>query len=232
LAHAYSANDAGSVKLSRRSRGNSEQAYRAAMRHSRLVRWLRIGVLASIAGLLFAVVAANFMPDVGEFQLPGELGKLVIKGTKITMQQPRLSGFTSDSRPYTFTADAAAQDVSNPDFLELRGPKAKVDMADGSTVNMSATSGTYDLKSEMLTLTDNVHVVSSTGYESRLSEAAIDVRKGNVVSNKPVWVKLLNGFLNGDSMEITENGNVLRFSGGVKMTLNPDSDTTPGANQP
>jgi lipopolysaccharide export system protein LptC len=231
LAHAYSANGAGSVKLSRRSRGNSEQAFRAAMRHSRVVRWLRLGVLASIAALLLAVVAANFMPDVGEFQLPGELGKLVIKGTKITMQQPRLSGFTSDSRPYTFTADAAAQDVSNPDFLELRGPKAKVDMADGSTVNMSATSGTYDLKSEMLTLTDNVRLVSSTGYESRLSEATIDIRKGDVVSNKPVWVKLLNGSLDGNRLEVTENGNVLRFSGGVKMTLDPDSGV-PKADQP
>jgi len=225
LAHAYSANGAGSVKLSERSRGNTERAYRAAMRHSRLVRWLRLGVIASLAGLLIVVVAANFMPDIGEFQLPGELGKLVIKGTKITMQQPRLAGFTSDSRPYTFTADAAAQDVSNPDFLELRGPKAKVDMADGSTVNMSATSGTYDLKSEMLTLTDNVHVVSSTGYESRLREATVDVRKGNVVSNEPVWVKLLNGFLNANHLEVTENGEVLRFSGGVRMTLNPDGDT-------
>ena len=52
------------------------------------------------------------------------------------------------------------------------------------------------------------------------------------MSNKPVWVKLLNGFLNANSLEITENGNVLRFSGGVTMTLNPDSDTTPKANQP
>ena len=125
LAHAYSANGAGSVKLSGRSRGDPERAYRAAMRHSRLVRWLRLGVLACIAALLLVVVVANVMPDIGEFQLPGELGKLVIKGTKITMQQPRLAGFTSNSRPYTFTADAAAQDVSNPDFLELRRPQSQ-----------------------------------------------------------------------------------------------------------
>ena len=45
----------------------------------------------------------------------------------------------------------------------------------------------------MLTLNDNVHLVSSTGYEVRLSEAVIDVHKGNVVSEKPVWVKLTNG---------------------------------------
>jgi lipopolysaccharide export system protein LptC len=45
-----------------------------------------------------------------------------------------------------------------------------------------------------------------------------------VVSNKPVWVKLLNGFLNAKRMEITENGNVIHFDGGVSMVLHPDQD--------
>lgn len=224
MAHAYSANGAGRISLSTRSRSNTDQAFRAALRHSRHVRWLRVGVLAGIAGLLLTVVAANFMPEVG-VQLPGELGKLVIKGSKITMQQPRLAGFTNDSRPYMFTADAAAQDVSNPDFLELQGPRARVELADGGTVDMVATAGTYDLKSEMLTLNDNIHLASSTGYEARLTEAVVDVRKGNVVSNKPVWVKLLNGFLNAQRLEVTDGGNLVRFDGGVTMTLNPDSDS-------
>ena len=46
------------------------------------------------------------------------------------------------------------------------------------------------MKTEMLTLNENIHLISSTGYEARLSEAVIDVQKGNVVSEKPVWVKL------------------------------------------
>ena len=58
-------------------------------------------------------------------------------------------------------------------------------------VTMSAVSGIYNMKTEMLTLSDNINLVSSTGYEGRLSEAVIDVREGNVVSEKPVWVKLL-----------------------------------------
>ena len=45
------------------------------------------------------------------------------------------------------------------------------------------------MKTEMLTLTDEINVVSSNGYEARLSEAAVDVRKGSIISEKPVWVK-------------------------------------------
>jgi lipopolysaccharide export system protein LptC len=225
LATVYPIDGARGSALVARPRGNTERIYRAAKRHSRLVRFLRLGVIAGIAVLLLAVVGANFLPPIGGFQLPGELGKLVIKGTKITMQQPRLAGFTSDSRPYVFTADAAAQDVAKPDFLELQQPKARVAMADQSTVDIAATTGTYDMKTEMLKLNDNIHLVSSTGYEGRLSEAVINVRKGDVVSEKPVWVKLLNGSLNAKRLEVIDSGALLRFTGGVTMTLNPGTDS-------
>jgi lipopolysaccharide export system protein LptC len=226
LASVYAVDGKREVAVSARSRGAIGIAYKAARRHSRFVRWLRLSVIAMIAVLLLTVVGANFIPPIGGFRLPGELGKLVIKGTKITMQQPRLAGYTSDARPYLFTADTAEQDITNPDFLNLNQPKARVEMADKSTVDMTAISGTYDMKTEMLTLKDNIHLVSSTGYEGRLSEAVIDVRKGNVVSEKPVWVKLLNGFLDAKRLEVVDNGALLRFGGGVSMTLHPDSDAS------
>ncbi len=206
------------------TRGDFDRAYRTALRHSRHVRLLRLTVLGVIAAVLLAVVVANYMPPIGGFRLPGELGNLVIHGTKITMQQPRLTGFTVDSRAYEFSANAAAQDITKPNLVELQELHAKMEMEDKSTVEMSADTGVYDVKTEILTLTDNIQLTSSTGYEGRLSEAVIDVRKGNVVSDKPVWVKMLNGFLNAKRLDIAENGAVLRF-GGVAMTLQPGKET-------
>ncbi len=217
---AFSANARGD--FSANARGDIGRTYRTAMRHSRHVFWLRLSVPAGIAAVLLMVVAANYMPPIGGLRLPGELGKLVIKGTKITMQQPRLSGFTNDSRAYEFTANAAAQDITKPDLVELHEPHAKIEMQDKSTVTMSAASGVYNMKTEMLTLSDEINLVSSAGYEGRLSEAVIDVRKGIVVSEKPVWVKLLNGFLNAKRLEVVDNGALVRFGGGVAMTLLPD----------
>jgi lipopolysaccharide export system protein LptC len=189
------------------------------------VRWLRVIVLAGIAAVLIGVVAENYLPSVGEIRLPGELGKLVIKGTKITMQQPKLTGYTADSRPYEFTAITAAQDITKPDMVELQQLHARLQMEDKSTVEMTAPAGTYDMKAEKLVLDDDIALASSTGYAARLTEAVVDMHSGNVVSNKPVWVKLLNGFLNAKRMEITENGNVIHFDGGVSMTLHPDQDS-------
>jgi lipopolysaccharide export system protein LptC len=167
---------------------------------------------------VLALLAARFDPVRMLTALPVDFSSLVVSGTKITMQQPRLTGFTVDSRAYEFSADAAAQDITKPNLIELERLHAKMEMQDKSSVEMSADTGVYDAKSEILKLADNIVLTSSTGYEGRLQEAVIDVRKGNVVSEHPVAIKMLDGFLNAKRLDIAENGSVLRFDG-VTMTI-------------
>ena len=47
----------------------------------------------------------------------------------------------------------------------------------------------------------------------------VDIRKGNVVSDHPVEVKMLQGTLNAKRLEIVDSGELVRFDGGVDMTL-------------
>ncbi len=208
--------------ISAGSRGDADRLYRAALRHSLHVRLLRLGVPAVLAAALLLTIGANYMPTVGSLRLPGDLAKLVIKGTKVTMQQPRLTGYTADSRPYEFTANSAEQDITKPDLMELNQIQAKIELEDKSMVNLTSNSGSYNMKTEMLTLSDNVHVTSSNGYEARLSEAAIDVHKGTVISDKPVWVKLTSGVVNAKNLEVRDSGDVIRFGGGVSMVVQPE----------
>jgi lipopolysaccharide export system protein LptC len=204
------------------SHGNADRRYRAAMRHSRHVQWLRLGVPAVLAAALVVVVGANYLPTVGGLRLPGELGKMVIKGTRVTMQQPHLTGYTVDSRPYEFTASSAEQDITKPDQMELHQIQAKMVMEDKSTVNVTSASGLYDMKTEILNLNESIHLTSSTGYEARLTDAAIDVHKGVLVSEKPVWVKLTGAVINAKRLEVRDSGEVIRFGGGVTMVVQPD----------
>ena len=218
-------------KIPAGGRGDAEKLYRAALRHSRLVRVLRIGVPAALAAALLVTIGANYMPTVGGLRLPGEIGKLVIKGTKVTMQAPRLTGYTADSRPYEFTANSAEQDITKPDLMALNQIHAKIELEDKSMVNLTANSGGYDMKTELLTLVDAIHVTSSNGYEARLSEATVDVHGGTITSDKPVWVKLAGAAIDGQKMEVRDSGNVIRFSGGVRMIVQPDQIHTQTGDQ-
>jgi lipopolysaccharide export system protein LptC len=202
--------------------------FRAAVRHSRLVRLLRAAIPVTIV-LVFAllVVAAYFNPFRVLARLPIDPGKIVLSGTRITMESPRVAGFTNDQRPYEVTARAASQDITRPDIVDLKDIRAKVEMQDKVMVEMTAVSGVYESKVDRLTLDQEIILTSSSGYSGRLREAVIDVKKGSIVSQSPVELKMLNGTLNANRLEVDDRGDVVRFSGGVVMNLrlNPPQDS-------
>ena len=202
------------------SRNDADRAFRSARRHSRTVRILRIAVPASVGLVLVIVMLITYLNPLRMLaKLPINLDNLVVSGTKVTMEQPRLSGFTSDARAYELTADTAAQDMTKPDIVELRNIRAKVEMQDKSSMELRAITGVYDAKGEMLKLDRNIEINSSTGYQGRLREALIDIRKGNVVSEQPVEVKMLQGTLNANRLDILDSGDLVRFHGGVVMDM-------------
>lgn len=202
------------------SRGDADRAFHAARRHSRAVRILRIAVPAGVAvGIIIITLITYLNPLRMLAKLPINLDNLVVSGTKVTMEGPRLTGFTHDARAYELTADTAAQDMTKPDIVELRNIRAKVEMQDKSSINLSALSGIYDSKGETLRLEQNILLNSSTGYQGRLSEAMIDIRKGNVVSEHPVEVKMLQGTLTANRLDIVDSGDLVRFHGGVVMDM-------------
>jgi lipopolysaccharide export system protein LptC len=206
-------------------RGDSERAFRAAVRHSFLVRILRIGIPVGVVIAFGALVLVTWLNPMRMLaKVPVDIKDMVVSGTKITMEQPRLSGYTRDARAYDFTAKAAAQDLTKPDLVELKQIHAKVEMQDKTTIQLSANNGVYDTKNEVLKLAEDIVLSSSTGYEGRLREAVVDVRKSMVTSEQPVEVKLLNGTLNANKLEVTESGDLVRFSGGVDMVLMLNSD--------
>jgi lipopolysaccharide export system protein LptC len=202
------------------SRGDSDLTFRAAQRHSRMVRILRIAIpLAVLIGGIGISLITYFNPLRMLTSLPININDLVVSGSKITMEQPRLSGFTRDQRAYEFTADAAAQDLTRPNIIELRNIQAKVEIQDKGTMEMTAVTGIYDTKGETLKLERKILLSSSTGYKGRLSEAIVNVRKSSIVSSQPVELEMLQGILNANRLEIVDSGALVRFHGGVSMTL-------------
>lgn len=198
-----------------------ELRFAAAARHSKLVRILRKAMPAAIAVSLLMIAGISvFNPFRMLANLPIDIGNVVVSGTKITMQSPHMTGFTPDRRPYEVNARTALQDVTNPNFIELDTLKAKVEMEDKSIVFMDARRGNFRNREQLLDLYEDV-LLKSTAYEARLSEATVDMGKGSVVSDKPVNVRMADGTLDAQKLEITGRGDLMVFYGGVTMHLNP-----------
>jgi lipopolysaccharide export system protein LptC len=194
--------------------------FRAATRHSRWVRLLRRAIPASIAVVLgLLIFEAYFNPFRVLANIRVDPGKIIISGTRIKMGSPRYAGYTSDNRPYEVTAQAASQDITKPDLIDLEDIWAKVEMQDKSTLIMTAKTGHYNSKTDRLVLSDQIHLNTSTGHTALLQDATIEIKKGSVVSENPVELAFLRGTLNANRLQIDDQGAVIRFGGGVTMNL-------------
>jgi len=195
--------------------------FAVAARHSRLVRILRVAVPVAVLVSVAAIVLVSIFNPFRMLlpKLPVDMGNLVVSGTKITMESPHMAGFSADQRPYEVWAKTATQDVTNPDHVELKGLRAKMLSQDQSTITLTARDGSMNTKDQLLDLRHDIYLHTSTGYEAWLSQAAIDMAKGEVASDERVKVKLTNGTLSSDRLRIVGSGEVIRFEGNVVMHL-------------
>ncbi|TMJ00184.1 MAG: LPS export ABC transporter periplasmic protein LptC [Alphaproteobacteria bacterium] len=201
-------------------RGDVDHAVRKAGRHSIVVRLARIALPAGVVlGLAVLLVATYFQPMQMFEKMPTVSGKLGVQGSTITMELPRIAGFTRDARSYEINAETAVQDITKPDLVELQKLRARIEMQDKDVVQITANSGTYNTKADRVVLRDQVVVTSEQGYKAQLREAAVEMKKGNVVSELPVEITLPNGLLKANRMEIVESGDVIRFENGVVLDL-------------
>jgi lipopolysaccharide export system protein LptC len=202
-------------------RNSDDLVFRSAARHSRLVRFLRFAIPGFILVIAGVILAATFIKPFKIGNFPIDVRKVTLSDTKLVMELPRLTGFKTDGRPYEMIAHKAVQDLTRPDILELENIDAKVEMQDGQHVTIKSVNGVYDTKGEVLKLNDHITLKTTSGYEGHLSEATVHVASGRVVSESPVEVILPNGLLHANRLEVTENGAVVVFGGGVDMDLDP-----------
>jgi lipopolysaccharide export system protein LptC len=191
-------------------------AFDDAIRHSRRVRFLRkaipLGIMAAIGLAAFGRFFNPFrviVPDV-------EVSSVGVSGSKLTMEQPKLSGFKKDNKAYEMVAATASQDIKQPNIVELTEPVARIEVQKGSWVRLTASKGTYDTTTEKLLASDKVTVKSDSGLDMRLTEAKVDFKTGHMTSDQPVEVDMPDGWVRSERMNVTDNGKVIVFEGRVR----------------
>jgi lipopolysaccharide export system protein LptC len=193
---------------------------RSAGRHSLAVRFLRVGIPLGIVLAGGGYAAFTYFNPLGALAaLPSVSGKLAVQGSKITMELPKIAGVTRDKRSYQLTAETAIQDIKSPDQIEMQNLRAEMEMPDSDIFIITAKSGTYLPKGDRMVLREHVVVTSAQGFNAKLREATVDMKKGNVVSEQPVEVKMPTGLINANAMEIVDSGDVVRFTRGVVVNL-------------
>ncbi len=216
MTHARDAMDFGDGDAQRR------RAFHAAGRHSNRVRWLkRVIVVSSLCALGVLAFVTFFNPF---SRLPKGLviGSASLNGSRITMENPRLSGYRDDGRPYDLRAASGAQDIRTPNVVDLTDIDARFDASDQNNVHLVAPRGTYDNSTNIMIMSGDIRITSSAGYDIRLRSATMNFKEGTVVSDEPVTVKTHGGAIAANRLVVTDHGDKIRFEDGVETTIVPN----------
>ena len=195
------------------------RAFRAARRHSRLVRMLRI--LLPIAGV--SAVAGLFVLTQMGVQFPLGLAalRLIITPDAVIMENPRLTGFDGSDRQYTVAAARAVQPTATVDQLNLETIEATITVVGQGLTTITAGSGFYDHSSRTLRLDGGIAIDSDGGYALSMKDVDIDFLAGTLHTGNPVHLTYADSQITSDRFSATEGGRRLLFSGDVRTTILP-----------
>lgn len=204
-----------------------EREFRRASRHSRTVRWLKVGLPA----IATVIVAAALVVTWAARRVPGDLAfaSTSIQDGRLVMSDPRMSGVDGRDRPYSMLADRAIQTLGGSG-VDLEGVRANLTVDDTTKAQLNAAKGRYDTRSEVLRLYDDINVETTSGIRIKLASADVSLQNGTLTGSGPVEIATPNQRLEAGNVVISDRGKHISFRDRVKLTLLPTASN--GAEAP
>ena len=205
-----------------------EAAYAAAQRHSRVVRTLKY-VLPGLAVLGALVFWGSARVINGDLASLVAMAQIDAKSNSVVMDKPHISGFEGTRRAYEVKADSAMQSLDDPKIVTFNKIDAHVGLEDAGIATIGAAIGVYDGNSNQLELKDGISIKTTTGYAASFEAASVDLAKGSLSSTRPLTISTSEGSLRANSIEVTDRGKKIVFTGGVSVTYLPPGELAAAA---
>ena len=212
------------------SERDRQRAFSRARRHTWFVRGLRL--LLPAAALVSAGLygAALFVSS----KLKGRdiaVGRVTIDPTNLTMDDPRYEGFSKDGGQYKVHAKTAVTDLKMTGPVQLKFIDGQFIQTTGVVTNITAKSGTYDQKKDLLELYEQIDVDGSTGMKARLTRATVHTKDNRIITNEPMYAETATGNIRANNMTFNSKTRQATFTDAVEVVLkgNPAAALKEGA---
>jgi lipopolysaccharide export system protein LptC len=196
-----------------------EAAFRRARKHSRKVQFLKFALPTA------AILIAGSFAAYSYVSVPGSVSFDITESAytdgKLVMANPKLDGYTKESRPYSMTATRALQHLDDSGVVDLEGIDARLPVSATEFATIGAERGVYNREKNTLDIPSPITVKTTDGMTAILQSAYLEIGPGNLRTKDPVDIKLEGARIVADAMSVLENGKVLIFEKRVKMNLTP-----------
>lgn len=194
------------------------KAFRAAKRHSALVKLLRLFLpiaTLSIAGLYLVPSNPSVTVKGGE----ASVEKFDVTNGALKMVNPRIKGVHEKHGVYDIQADYATQQADNTELIALETIDAKLTSKEGKLTTLKAPSGIYQSKKEELTFDNGVTIGGDAGFAGQLKSATAFFKSDKLISTEPVELVFRSTTVKARSMTYYSAEARAIFEGGVRVHL-------------
>jgi lipopolysaccharide export system protein LptC len=193
-------------------------------RYSTLVAWIKVALPLIALALLSTLFLFSRTPD-PDAAIPFADVDIIERAREQRLSNPRFAGTLEDGREILLIADAAMPVQGVPDQLTADNIEARIVLSDVDFMLLDARHSLIDLGASLATLTQDVHLTSSTGYRLDSNMMTVALNRLDVYSPGPVSVTGPAVTLTAGTMRLTgpDGAQVLRFTGGVRVLYDPPS---------
>lgn len=193
-------------------------AFRAATRHSRLVRVLKIGLpLCSLVAISLYFVPSRMSFSVGDGR--ASIESIDVDSGSLKMVKPKLSGVNESYGRYEIRAESATQSVKSPERVHLESISGDVVSPSGDRTTLAAPSGEFHTKKQQLSLSKGVTIEGRDGLLVKLQSATVLFPKQMIISRQPVFMKFRDSEIRAQSLRLHTGEARALFIGNVKVHL-------------
>jgi len=191
----------------------------------RRIRARQIAVLVAKLGLpLLALALLSALVLWPEFNRLSESGRVSfrrvfsVEAESGRMIDPHYKGVDQRNRPYTITAQWAAQ--VSPNRIDLGAPTGDMVLESGNWLQIEAKDGVFVQRSELLDLSNDVVMYRDDGTVLRTQAASVDIKQGAASSNERTHAEGPFGTLDSQGFTLTDKAGNVQFQGPAKLVVN------------
>lgn len=192
--------------------------------HSQLVGWAKIILPLCALGLLSTLFL--FARGPGE---PSEIALAEVEAIarEQRVSAPEFSGMTDDGAIVVISAKTARPDSQRPDTVSIDAMRLRMDNADGSHIEVTATRGELDGRERLARFLGLARLVTSTGYELETNGLIAELDTGVVTSDGLLEIRAPLGQLTAGKVtfQVTSENTAqeMLFTNGVRLLYQPQT---------
>lgn len=193
--------------------------YRPGQGYTRFVTVMKV-VLPLLAAGLVALLAVWSQLNLQETRFTLGVTELAPDQIEsLNMVNARFDGIDEKNRPYSVTAELVTQQGESDDTIALTQPKADITLESGAWIALTAASGEFQRKAELLQLAGEVSLFHDRGFEMRTDSAQVDLAQGVASGNQPVIGQGPAGELQAEGFRVSDDGQRIQFDGHARLLI-------------